>query len=571
MSDDLAHDPNYDLQKQLQEARDLILEQQDEIIQLSAAPLHYGTVISSTHTVDHNQFKVGDRVVVIDKTCGSYFGKIGTIISEVDVVSGTVRVDFFGKRQKPRFRIGLAGVIDPDTGEEFAPQVHLLCKNDGSNIVICLDGKIQEVWNTFRFNPEPGDIAKCNLKSNQVVEIQKPLKTGDLCSVTEASSVAGENRIEVEIGGNKKIVWCYFQNVEVGDRVILDPGGVIVVHHVSNDATKRFKLREETRISWDDIGGQDEAREEMQEAILWPIENPELFQFYNKQMPAGFLLYGPPGCGKTMIGQATAHSLAETHGADAVQSGFNYIKGPEILSMWVGESEAQSRAVFARMRKHYETHGYPSVTFVDEADAIFCERGSAQGQKWHDTLIAMWLAEMDGFDRKGGMIILATNRSKALDGAVVRPGRIDCHIRVPRPNREAAIQITGIHLQGVPLHRTDLDAVKTVCCEELFDNTRPIYQVHDNATGENHIFALEHLVSGSMIASIIEIAKSKAFRRDRENRKMCGCHLSDFRDAVSLAYRRHQALNHKFDLIDFCETKGIDEKKVKLEKLQAVG
>jgi proteasome-associated ATPase len=288
-------------------------------------------------------------------------------------------------------------------------------------------------------------------------------------------------------------------------------------------------------------------------------------------MSAGFLLYGPPGCGKTLIGRATAFTLAEMHGIDAVQSGFNYIKGPELLSMWVGESEAQSRAIFARMRKHYETHGYPCVTFVDEADAIFCERGSSQGQKWHDTLVAMWLAEMDGFDRSGGMIILATNRPKAIDGAVVREGRIDTHIKVPRPNRAATEAILNIHLRGVPFDKTDPERVVRVCVEELFDNTRPIYQVQDKATGDAHLFTLEHLVSGSMIAAAVEGAKSLAIRRDLEARKPKGCQEDDFRNAIAQIFVRHLSLNHKFDLLDFCETKGLNEKGVSVEKIQAAG
>jgi proteasome ATPase len=557
------------LQEQLQEAMNVVLEQEDELARLNATPLVYATVLSSTHEVKPERFERGDKVLVIAEECGSYRGRIGSIVSDgVDLESGTVRCEFHGIRQKPHFKVGLPTVINPETDKPYEPQVHLLVKNDGSNIVIVLDGKVQEVWNTHRLDPSPGDIAKCNLKSNQVMEITASLDCGDVCNVVE-TKVAGENKLEVETGGNKRVVFCYHEDVEVGDKVILDPNGIVVVKHISNENTKKFKLTAEVTVSWDQIGGQAEAKEEMQEAIIWPHKNPDMFAFYNRKMPAGFLLYGPPGCGKTLIGKATAATLAEMHGAQAVQSGFNYVKGPEILSMWVGESEAQSRAIFQRMRKHYEMHGYPCVTFVDEADAIFTERGSSHGQKWHDTLVAMWLAEMDGFDRKGGMLIFATNRPKALDGAVVREGRIDSHIKVPRPTRDAAADIVKIHLNGTPLvSKTEPEQVVQVVVEELFDNTRPLYQVQDpSQNGRCELFSLVDCVSGSMIAAVIETAKSMAIRRDMEANRKRGCKRDDFRNAIEQIFQRHQSLNHKFDLMDFCEVRGMNEKAVKVDRI----
>jgi ATP-dependent 26S proteasome regulatory subunit len=572
MSEEMVANQIAKLQESLQEAQHIILEQEDAIAQLTAAPLVYATVISSNHHVNPEAFMQGDKVLVIDPKCGSYHGRIGTIVSDgVDMDTGTVRCEFYGIRTKPHFNVGLETIIDDETGKPKEPQVHLLVKNDGSNIVICLDGKIQEVWNTYRFNPSPGDVAKCNLKTNQVEAVTEPAAVGDLCNVIEVSDQIGENKIEVESGGGKKVVYCYFQEVEVGDKVILDHGNIVVVRHIGNEETKKFKLHDEVTLTWDDIGGQEEAKQQMQEAIVLPIRNPDIFKFYHKKIPAGVLLFGPPGCGKTMIGKATAHELAALHGKQAVQSGFNYVKGPEILSMWVGESEAQSRAIFARMRKHYEMHGYPCVTFVDEADAIFTERGGQHAQKWHDTLVAMWLAEMDGFDRKGGVIILATNRPKALDGAIVREGRIDAHIKVARPNRESATQIFKIHVNGCPLADSDPDAVVNACVEEIIDNTRPLYQVTDGKGGDTHLFCLSDCISGSMIASCVEQAKTLAMRRDMSNgKKPKGIKLDDFRDSIGMLYMRHMSLNHRFDLIDFCEVKGLNEQNIKVERVSAM-
>ena len=561
------------LQEQVAQSQQIILEQEDELVRLNSAPLIYATVISSDHKVLPERFERGDKVCVIDEECGTYYTRIGTIVSEgVDMTSGSVQCSFWNIRSKPHFRVGLSEVLDPETKKPYAPQVHLMCKNDGSNIVIVMDGKVMEVWNTYRLNPNPGDIAKCNLKTNQVIEITASLDTGELCNVVEVDRVAGENRLEVETGGNKRVVFNYVENVEVGDKVILDPNGIVVVKHISNENTKRFKLAAASTVTWDDIGGQEEAKQELLEAIVWPHTKPELFKYYQRKMPAGFLLYGPPGCGKTLIGKATAHTLAELHGAEAVQSGFNYVKGPEILSMWVGESEAQSRAIFQRMRKHYEMHGYPCVTFVDEADAIFTERGSSHGQKWQDTLVAMWLAEMDGFDRKGGMLIFATNRPKALDGAVVREGRIDTSIKVARPDRVSSAHILKIHLGTTPLAgKNSPEKIIEAAVEEIFENSRPLYQVMDKSdNNRQEMFCLSDCISGSMIAGIVELGKSLAIRRDMEAGKLRGCKVDDFRQAVSTIFNRHQSLNHKFDLMDFCECHGMNEKQVKVDRISAM-
>lgn len=560
-----------ELQLALEDAKKVILTQEDELAGLLSMPLVYGTVLSSDHKVNPEAFEQGDKIIVIDEKCGNFAGRVGTIISEgVDTESGTVKCEFFGIRNKPRFNVGLEEVFDPETKERKEPQVHLLAKNDGSNIVMSLDGKTMEVWNKYRFDPKPGETAKCNLKTNQVIQIAPPIETGDAVSVSEVHS--DSNELEVESGGSKKLVACYIDKIEVSDKVILDANNMIVVRHISNADSQKFKLRVEQTVTWDEIGGVDEAKDEIQEAILGQHKFPELFEFYQMETPAGFLLFGPPGCGKTLIGKATASELAKLHGKEAAQSGFNYVKGPEVLSMWVGDSEAQTRAIFARMRKHYEMHGYPALTFVDEADAIFTERGSGQAQKWHDTLVAMWLAEMDGFDKNAGILMFATNRPKALDGAVVREGRIDKHIKIPRPDREAGLNIFGIHLKKTPLVKGfNPDDAAEVAMQEFVDNPRPLYQVSCQTANKQETFCLSDCVSGSMIKATIDQAKSLAFRRDKGEKKPLGMTKDDIRDSVALIYMRHQSLNHKFDLMDFAEGHGMNEKTLKVDRVAAMG
>jgi len=563
------------LQAHLQEATDNLLYQEAELARHRSQPLIHGTVVSANHEIKPERFQNGDKFLVVDDEAGQYAGRIGTIYSDgVNMESGTIRGAFLGIRTKPHFTIGIGN--DPETGELRKKQVQLLAKDDGSNIVLALEGKVTEVWNWYQFDPVPGDTAKCvtgEMNNKTVVEIIPSCGVGDLCTVLEVETQVGENRLEVEANGLKRIVYNYFPEVEVGDKVVLDPQGIIAVRHTSNANTKRFKLRSEQTTTWDDIGALSSVKQEIDEAIVYPHTHKEIYDFYSMETSAGFLLYGPPGCGKTLVGKAAAASLARIHGKEAVQSGFNLVKGPEILSKWVGESEAESRAIFARMRKHYEMHGYPCVTFVDEADALFSERGGDHAQKWHDTLVAMWLAEMDGFDRNGGMLILASNRPNSIDGAVVREGRIDKAIKVCRPTRDNAGEIFEIHLrnQKVPLVGTDFQEVIGVTVEEILDNTRPICQIHEQPTNRTEIFTLAHCISGSMIAAIVRNAKQLAIRRDLENgKKPKGVVLNDFREAVTNTYHRHRDINHKFDIIDFCEVMGMNFQNIKQEPINAL-
>lgn len=556
-----------DLKDAVEELQQVVVKQQGKLIQLSATPIVLAPVVSCNHQIIPSRFTPGDDVLVIDKR-HECFERIGKIVSEeVDLEKGTIVAEFPGflnlKNRKHTLKIGLNG---------HKSQVKLLLKNDGTNVRVALD-KITEVWNSERFDPKPGDTAKINSETQQVVEIIPNDGIGELCAV---KAKIDENVIEVESGQHgSKYVLCY-QTVEVGDKVVVDKTGTIVLRHISEQKNQRFRVKEELKVSWEDVGGVLDAKQQLIEAIELPILRPEVFAFYNQKPPSGILLYGPPGCGKTLLGKAAATAIARLHGKESVVSGFNYVKGPEMLSPWVGESEAEVRGLFQRGRRHYEQYGYPCVTFVDEADAILQARGGDNGgrrtERWHDSMVAMWLAEMDGLESAHQIVILATNRPKSLDGAIVREGRIDKHIKVTRPTKETAPAIFKIHLDNTPLHQVSRDEVAALATEELLKE-RPLYILSHQGNGgtQKEVFGLADCVSGSLIAGIVREAKSQAMRRDlTSGKKPIGVTVEDVHQAIGLAYARHADISHDFDLLDFYDAKGFDPNKVRLEKVREV-
>ena len=200
---------------------------------------------------------------------------------------------------------------------------------------------------------------------------------------------------------------------------------------------------------WNEIGGQKEAVEAIRNTIERPLLYPELFKRFNFSPPKGFLLYGPPGCGKTLIGKATANSLVQKlreNGKEKVEEFFLHVKGPEILNMWLGESERMVREIFATAREK-RTEGFLPFIFIDEAESILGTRRSSRFQNILTTLVPMFCAEMDGIESlQDTIIILASNRPDLIDPAILRPGRIDRKIKVGRPDRNGTEEIFKIYL-----------------------------------------------------------------------------------------------------------------------------
>lgn len=329
-------------------------------------------------------------------------------------------------------------------------------------------------------------------------------------------------------------------DLEEGDKVVLDPSGSVVLS-VLPRAKKAFEFEENTGVSWADIGGQPEAKRAFIEAIELPLTNPDLFTFYGKKAPSGIVAYGPPGCGKTMLGKATATSVAALSGKDR-RSAFLYVKGPELLDPYVGVTEAMIRGLFERARVHYSKHGTKAVIFIDEADALL----GARGRGWttmEKTVVPQFLSEMDGLGTSAAIVILATNRIDQLDPAVIREGRMDRKIAVERPDEKAAADILKLHLRGVPL-AVKADDVKnrlaTEIAADVYDRQRRMFEVMTDDGGRT--IHMSDLVSGAMLAGVIGTAQSLAMQDDLERGgKPRGVSLLHFQEAVDQVFVEAQA------------------------------
>ncbi|MGB3941860.1 MAG: AAA family ATPase [Candidatus Manganitrophaceae bacterium] len=317
--------------------------------------------------------------------------------------------------------------------------------------------------------------------------------------------------------------------LKVGDEVRIDGSHRVALEKVNNGRRREYFLEETPKVGWEEIGGQKEAIEGIRSALEHPLLYPDLFKKYRFSQPKGFLLYGPPGCGKTLIGKATAYSLVQklkAKGNSQVEEFFLHVKGPEILNMWLGESERMVRELFARAREKRGA-GFLPFLFIDEAESILGARRSMRSHNILNTLVPMFCAEMDGIESLNEMvIILASNRPDLIDPAILRPGRIDRKIKINRPDRFGTEEIFGIYLTPeIPLSPTLLAAhggdsekarraLIAAAVEAIFAKG-PAQQILElqYRSSRREILYRSDLISGALIASIIARAKERAIRR----------------------------------------------------------
>ena len=546
--------------EEFEEIKGELLTLDVELSRLLAQPLVYATVVEAKNEFNLEVFEQGDRMLVLDKELRKqkkFYGKIAS--AGVDKEGWVILEYSDGSRD--RLNIGIKG----PAYESDLPQVKLIGKDDGMNVVITFDGKLYEVHGLPGHKFSPSENVKVDMSTQQIHSSTGVSSAGDVVYI---KSIVDENHVEVEAHGSSRVViFGLDQEIKPSDRVMLDNSNTVVVRVLENDGKDRFNLTETSDTQWDDIAGLEDAKEHLIEALETPYKNPDLYKFYGMSPPKGVLLYGPQGCGKTLTAKAAAASLARTHGSQNFQSGFIYVKGPELLSKWVGEAEQGVRSLFTRGREHFQKHGYPALLFIDEADSLLRMRGTGKSSDMENTIVPQFLSEMDGLEASGVMVLLATNQPKHLDPAIVREGRIDRHVKISRPTQKNAIDYFRIHMRGLPLAKgVEIDEAATLAVEELFHPQRALYRVTHRNKAE--IFRLADTVTGAMIAGVVEQAKSIAMKRDlAKGGKPKGVLPQDFSISVNNHHIQHQDLNPQFDLEDFCDRLGFDRKEVQIEKV----
>jgi proteasome-associated ATPase len=359
-------------------------------------------------------------------------------------------------------------------------------------------------------------------------------------------------------------------DLKAGDEVRIDPSLHVAIEKLDDQKAKSHLLDEVPAVTWEQIGGQAEAIAAIRKAIEYPLLHAETFQRFKFTQPKGFLLHGPPGCGKTLIGQAAAASLSKLvressqdvsgvkgERPPVTRGAFLHIKGPEILNMWLGESERMVRDLFAQARARRSEGALPFI-FIDEAESILGTRRASRSFNISSTLVPMFCSEMDGIESLHDVvIILASNRPDLIDPAVLRPGRIDRKIKVSRPNRDSAAAILNVYLtEDLPLDRQWIDQHggdrKKACADLIEHALSTIFsRIDENRllsirlrNGQSKILYRGDLISGAILASIVQRAKEQAIDRVivAGGVEQTGMTLDDLVNSVHAEFREGEML-----------------------------
>ena len=357
-----------------------------------------------------------------------------------------------------------------------------------------------------------------------------------------------------------------------GDHARMDPVTGLIFEKLIRPQVEELILEEIPDITYRDIGGLVEQIETIQDAIELPYLYKERFAAYNLSAPKGVLLYGPPGCGKTLIAKAVANSLAKAvaarEGSEDTRSYFLNIKGPELLNKYVGETERQIRMIFQRAKEKSD-EGVPVIVFFDEMDSLFRTRGTGVSSDMESTIVPQLLSELDGVEALKNVIVIgASNREDLIDPAILRPGRLDVKIKIQRPGREAAREIFRIYLEhGLPYDQKELkryggdtapmiDHLVDVVVDKMYEETEDNRFLEVTyANGDREVLYFKDFASGAMIENIIRRAKKDAIKREIAGDPP-GLKTSDVINAVRQEFREHEDLPNTTNPDDWAKISG---------------
>lgn len=401
--------------------------------------------------------------------------------------------------------------------------------------------------------------------SMSIVEARHPEHAGEVVTLTKVLddgiraivSFRGDDERVCELSDSLRGA-----NLRSGDLLRLDSRSNLLLERLLQPEVEHLLLEHVPNVTFADIGGLDEQIEKIRDAVELPFLHADLFADYQLPAPKGILLYGPPGCGKTLIAKAVANSLAQRvtakTGDDKGGSYFINIKGPELLNKYVGETERQIRLVFQRAREKSE-EGWPVIIFFDEMDSMFRTRGTGVSSDMESTIVPQLLAEIDGADKLQNVIIIgATNREDLIDPAILRPGRLDVKIRVDRPNRHAAQQILLRYLtDDLPLGEgcQIADMVELAIDRIFSESTDNRFLEITYQNGEKEELFYKDFVSGAMLENIVRRAKKKAIKR-RIDCGDGGITTADLISSVGDEFSEHEDLPNTTNPDDWAKISG---------------
>tara|TARA_Y100000590_G_scaffold412034_1_gene506646 strand:+ start:816 stop:2582 length:1767 start_codon:yes stop_codon:yes gene_type:complete len=412
--------------------------------------------------------------------------------------------------------------------------------------------------------------------SMSVVMARRHDQTGEVVTVKELLA-DGKRALVVGRGDEERVVELATELVGTGlhsgDSVMVDPRSGLLLELLPRPEVEDLVLEEVPDVSYEDVGGLDAQIEQIVDAVELPFLHQDLFAEYDLPAPKGILLYGPPGCGKTLIAKAVANSLAgkvsEVSGDAEARSYFLNIKGPELLNKYVGETERQIRLVFQRAREKSE-QGWPVIVFFDEMESLFRTRGTGISSDIESTIVPQLLAEIDGVETLRNVIVIgASNREDLIDPAILRPGRLDVKIKIERPDETAAAAIFSRYLVGdLPIdeglvattgggdrNKAALAMIDETVAEMYGDEEQNRFLEVTYQNGDKEVLYFRDFASGAMVENVVRRAKKLAIKRQLAGGPK-GIRTEDMVQSVRQEFREHEDLPNTTNPDDWAKISG---------------
>ena len=428
----------------------------------------------------------------------------------------------------------------------------------------------------------------------------KDLRKGQEVILNEALNVIEVRGFDVQgevvrlkdvLEGNRALVTLHFdeekvaelgepllsERLSVGDHLLYDPRSGCVIEKLPKSEAEELVLEEVPDVDYEHIGGLQKEIEQVRDAVELPFLYPHIFSNYKLSAPKGVLLYGPPGCGKTLIAKAVASSIAKKLGHlkdRQLRSYFLHVKGPELLNKYVGESERQVREVFKKAKERADD-GHPVIVFFDEMDALFRTRGTGISSDIESTIVPQFLSEIDGVERLTNVIVIgASNRQDLIDPAVLRAGRLDVKVKVGRPDATAARDIFSKYVStDLPFSEDDLkrhggdvralvDSLMNMTVDAMYATTDENKFIEVTyANGEKEVLYFKDFASGALIEGIVSRAKKFAVKRAIAQ-EGTGLRAEDLIRAIREEFKEHEDLPNTTNPDDWAKVAGKKGEKI---------